>query len=396
MPLSDDIRDAMTRGSFIRKMFEAGTELKKKHGDDKVFDLSIGNPVMEPPPAFFDALADLANRRSGGLHRYMPNAGYPHVREAIARRLAQEGVFDADPSGVILTVGAAGGMNTVLKTILNPGDEVVVLSPYFVEYLFYVRNHQGVPVLVETAGDFDLDLEALEARLTPRTKALILNAPNNPTGRVYPEATLRSLAALLGRKQKELHTSIYVISDEPYRELHYGQADPVSIVSLHPNSFLVYSWSKSLSIPGERIGYVAVHPDIDDPAMADGLTFSNRVLGFVNAPASMQHIAAALLDVTVDVDVYRRKRDLCSAALREAGYEFLEPEGTFYFFPRSPLEDDVAFAAEAQKDLVLVVPGSGFGRAGYFRLCFCVDDAALEGGLAALARTRSRLGGTSS
>jgi aspartate aminotransferase len=391
VPISSDIKDAMTRGSFIRKMFEEGAALKKEHGADKVFDLSIGNPVMEPPPAFFDALAELSRRRSDGLHRYMPNDGYPHVKERIAAKLRDDGVFAAGPGDIVMTVGAAGGMNTVLKTIVDPGDEILILSPYFVEYIFYARNHNATPVFAETAEDFNLDLGEIEKKLSPKTKGLIINSPNNPTGRIYPRETLEGLAGLLMAKQKEWGTSIYVIADEPYREIVFVDDPPPSIVSLYPNSFMVYSWSKSLSIPGERIGFIAAHPEIDDPDVRGGLTFSNRVLGFVNAPAAMQHIAGQLLDETVDVNDYRAKRDRLVAGLREAGYDLVVPEGTFYVFPRSPLEDDVEFTRRAQEELVLVVPGSGFGRPGFFRIAFCVDDAAVDGGLAALQRTMKKL-----
>jgi len=372
-------------------MFTAGMELKAIHGADKVFDLSIGNPVIEPPAPFFEVLADLSRRRDEGLHRYMPNGGFTHVREAVAAKLKREDVFDTPWANVILTVGAAGALNTTLKTILNPGDEVLILTPYFVEYISYVENHGGKAVLVKTADDFDMDLGEIEKSITPRTRAIILNSPNNPTGRIYPRATLDGLADLLMRRQKELGSSIYILSDEPYRELFYGEEQPRSIVSLYPNSFLIYSWSKSLSIPGERIGFVAAHPDIDDPRMADGLTVANRTLGFVNAPASMQLAIAGLLDITVDVSDYRRRRDLFVTGLEKAGYDFQAPEGTFYIFPKSPIADDVAFAALAQEELVLVVPGTGFGQPGYFRLCFCVDDITVEGGIAALARTMAKL-----
>ncbi len=391
MPVSRYMRDSMGRSSWIRKMFEEGITLRKKHGDDKVFDLSLGNPVMEPPERFYRALADLAERRCHGLHRYMPNAGYPAARARIAEHLAEQGVFSASAEGVVMTVGAAGGINAVLKTILDPGDEVLILSPYFVEYFFYTQNHGGVPVLAETTRDFNIDIGEIERRMTRRTKALIINSPNNPTGRIYPQSTLKALADLLLRKQSEFGGSIYVVADEPYREIVFEGGPPASIASIYPNSLFVYSWSKSLSIPGERIGFVAVNPAIDDPSMSAGITFSNRILGYVNAPATMQTIASEIIDTVVDVSKYREIRDRFVEGLRESGYEFTVPEGTFYIFPRSPIPDDVEFVRRAADNLVLVVPGSGFGRKGYFRICFCVDDRTVEGGIAALRKTIKEL-----
>ncbi len=391
MAVSKYIGEAMSKGSWIRKMFEEGTVLKKKHGADKVFDLSLGNPVIEPPPRFFDALSALSAKRSHGLHRYMQNCGYPQARERIAADLRARRIIDASPEGVVMTVGAAGGINVVLKTIADPGDEILILSPYFVEYIFYAQNHGAKPVLAETAEDFNIDLGEIERKITARTRAVIINSPNNPTGRIYPRESIERLSRLLERKQAEFGRSIYAISDEPYRELVYADGGFTSIASAYKNSFLVYSWSKSLSIPGERIGYVAVNPGIDDPSMAAGLTFSNRILGFVNAPASMQLVATEILDSMVDVGKYKAIRDRFAEGLAEAGYDFILPEGTFYFFPKSPIPDDVEFVRRALGELVLVVPGSGFGRKGHFRICFCVDDRTAEGGIKALARAIQKL-----
>jgi aspartate aminotransferase len=375
----------MTRASWIRKMFERGAELKERYGAANVYDLSLGNPVLEPPVEFFEFLAEMSQRRDEGLHRYMQNAGFPPVREAIAQKLAGE-MSGLTGDGVIMCVGAGGGLNVALKTVVNPGDEVVILAPFFVEYKFYIANHGGVPVVAETSEDFDVDVGALAEVITHRTRALIINSPNNPTGRLYPRASLDAMVALLREREAEYGHPIYVLADEPYRELVYVDDPPPSAASLHDNGFLIYSWSKSLSIPGERIGFIAVNPKADDPAgLAGGLTFANRILGFVNAPATMQLAAAQLLDVTIDVGWYRERRDRFLDGLRSAGYDVVTPEGTFYVFPRSPDPDDVAFVNRAIEARVLLVPGSGFGRQGFFRLCYSVDDPSIDGGIRALA-----------
>ncbi|MHC4598590.1 MAG: pyridoxal phosphate-dependent aminotransferase [Planctomycetota bacterium] len=386
MPVAKKIDEAMTRASFIRKMFEKGTELKRIHGVENVFDLTLGNPVLEPPPEFFHALAELAKRRDEGLHGYMPNAGFPAVRERIAAKLDREGVLPGiTKEEIVMTVGAAGGMNTVLKAILNPGEEVLLLAPYFVEYNFYAFNHGGVPVVAETREDFDIDVDAVAAKISAKTRAVIVNSPNNPSGRVYPRATLEAFASMLAEKEKEHGSPIYVLSDEPYRELAYIDEPLTSPVQVHPNSFLVYSWSKSLSVPGERIGFVALNPQADDPAgLSAALNFTVRTLGYVNAPAAMQLIAGDLLDVTVDVGWYRARRDRFVKALQEMGFELTPPEGAFYIFPKSPDPDDVAFVNRAMEKNVLIVPGSGFGRKGYFRIAFCVDDRTIDGGIEGL------------
>jgi len=392
MPVASTIADAMTRASWIRRMFEKGTELKRIHGAKNVFDFTLGNPFPEPPEAFFDAVAALAARKHEGLHRYMPNAGFPEVRAAVADKLSKDGVFPGiTGNNIVMSVGAAGGMNVVLKAILNPGDEVIVLVPYFAEYLFYITNHNGVPVLAQTNDHFDIDIGELAKVITPKTRAVVINTPNNPTGRIYPEASLVALAQLLAAEEKRMGHAIYLIADEPYRELSYIDKLPPPPASLHANSFLCYSWSKSLSLPGERIGYIAVNPKIDDPeGLLDGLTFTTRTLGFVNAPAMMQLVVTKLLDTTIDVGWYRARRDRMLSGLLRAGYDVFSPEGTFYIFPKSPEPDDVAFVTRAVEERVLLVPGSGFGRPGYFRISYSVDDNTIEGGIEALARANRK------
>lgn len=287
-------------------------------------------------------------------------------------------------------MGAGGAISIALKALVDPGDEVLCLAPYFVEYLFYAEHCGGVPVVVETDARFELDVAAIEARLGPRTKVVMVNTPNNPTGRVYSAASLRSLTDCLRRAEARLGRSIYLISDEPYRPIVYEGTAP-NFLNDYDNSLLIYSWSKALSIPGDRIGFVAASPRCADRRVADALIFANRTLGFVNAPATMQLAVLRLLDVPPPVETYRRLRDRTVEGLRRAGYDFVVPEGAFYVFPRSPIPDDVAFAQGALQERVIVVPGTGFGRAGHFRISFAVEEAALDGGLAALALARAKL-----
>lgn len=391
MPISDYVRARMEAGSWIRRMFEAGQDLKARHGEEAVFDLSLGNPILEPPQAFFDCLRRLSERRGKGDHRYMPNAGYPEVRERVARHLVANGVLPTDAGRVVMTVGAGGGLNIVLRTILNPGDEVILLAPFFVEYVYYAENHGGIPRIVQTDGRFDLDLAAIEAAITPRTKAILVNAPNNPTGRVYPADRLAGLTDLLASQSRRIGHPIYLLSDEPYRAIVYDGAKVPNFLGSYPNSFFVFSWSKALSVPGDRIGFVAAHAGIDDPRMAAGLVFSNRILGFVNAPAILQHAVADLLEVSVDVEHYRRRREILYGGLAASGYDVVKPEGAFYLFPRTPIPDDVRFCQEALAERVLVVPGSGFGRPGHVRMAYCVEEKVLAGAVEGLARVRRKL-----
>ncbi len=374
MPISKQIEEYITRASWIRRMFEQGNELRAQYGDENVYDFTLGNPVMEPPPELVERLRVLTADPAVGQHRYMSNAGYPWVRDNVAAVMARESGLPITGNHVIMTVGAACGMNITFKSLLDPGDEVLVLSPFFVEYLFYVENHRGVPVFVETDEEFQPDLEAIEAAITPRTKAIILNSPNNPTGVVYPQELLERLSKLLEAAEERIGHPIYVINDEPYRKLLYDTEMPSSL-ALFRNSILCTSHSKDLALPGERIGYTVVRPDADDAdAILGAMTFTIRTLGFVNAPALMQSLVGELQDVTVDIGDYRRKRDLLYDGLIEAGYECVEPGGAFYLFPRSPIEDDVAFIGSLLEQRILGVPGSGFGRKGYFRLAFCVEE----------------------
>ncbi len=383
--ISQYIQDAISRGSIIRVMFERGRKLKARYGADQVYDLTLGNPILEPPPEYFQALHELAELRDKGLHRYMPNVGFDFVRENIAQKLREQKILpDVTRENIIMTAGAACGLNVVLKAILNPGDEVIILAPYFVEYLHYVTGYQGNVVIANSHPDFSLDLDELASKITSKTRALIINSPNNPSGRVYPRSSLDALVELLHLKQKQYNTRIAIISDEPYREIVFDKNEVFSVASLYENSFVVYSWSKSLSIPGDRIGYVAFNPAMNNPRMLDALSFCLRLLGVVNAPAIMQWLVNKLLDVSIDVNYYQVKRDRIYQTLKGAGYDLIKPDGTFYVFPRAPGDDALAFMQKAMQLKILVVPGQGFGWPTHFRIAYCTDDHTIDRALEGL------------
>jgi len=385
MAISQKMREFGQRASWIRKMFEEGVKLKAQYGADQVFDFSLGNPDLPPPAAFDQVLRSLAADSTPGLHKYMPNGGYPEVREKLAARISAEQGVTISGSDVLMTCGAAGGLNVVLKAILDPGDEVILLSPYFVEYNFYVDNHGGTPRVVPTTDDFDLDLKAIMAAINPRTKAIIINSPNNPTGQIYSAEAIHKLGHLL-EAASDKFGAIYLIADEPYRKIVFDQHPVPSIFHNYQNSIIVSSFSKDLSLPGERIGFIACHPEIDSRVeLLDAMTLANRILGFVNAPALMQRVVAELQEVTVDCSIYARRRELFCRILRECGYDFLPPKGAFYIFPKSPLADEVRFISILQDNRILAVPGRGFGAPGYFRLAFCVEDQTIERSAAGFA-----------
>ena len=387
MPVSDKVSLFVEQGGWIRRMFEAGIALKAQYGDANVFDLSLGNPVVEPPPEFHQELRRLADSPIKGMHRYMPNNGYVETRQAVADDLTAETGIAFSAGDIVMTCGAAAALNVVLKTILNPGQEVILLSPYFVEYGYYVDNHNGVAVVVPTDEDFQPDFAAIEAAITPRTRALILNSPNNPSGVIYSAECLQALGDLLDRKQREHGTEIFIISDEPYRRIIYDGLTYPQVFPHYEQTIVVNSHAKDLALPGERIGYVAVNPNYAGrEELVGGLTFCNRILGFVNAPALMQHVVRALQGVSVDVAEYQRKRDFLYTQLTEMGYSVTKPQGAFYLFPKSPVEDDAEFVNALQERLVLAVPGRGFGTPGYFRISYCLDDWVLEGAMDGMAK----------
>ncbi|MGA2974580.1 MAG: pyridoxal phosphate-dependent aminotransferase [Spirochaetia bacterium] len=387
MAISRKIRDSIENSSWIRKMFETGNVLRAQKGADKVCDLSLGNPDVEPPAEFQRALVEAVALSQPRKHGYMPNAGYPETRSAVAAQVSREQGVALTGDHVVMSCGASGAMNAVLKTIIDSGDEVIASIPCFMEYVSYVDNHGGRLVMVKSLPDFDLDVEAIEAGITPRTAAVIINSPNNPTGRIYPEKTLARLADMLLRASKKTGRTIYVVSDEPYRKLAYDGADVPGVMRLYPHSVVVTSYSKDLSLPGERIGFAAVSPAADDASrLVDGVILCTRILGYVNAPALMQRVVSAIQGVSVDVGIYKRKRDLFCSALTGMGYQLTVPEGAFYIFPRAPGGDDLAFVQALQEELVLVVPGRGFSMPGYFRIAYCVDTPVIERSLPGFER----------
>ena len=378
MTIAHSIKEGMEQSSWIRKMFEEGGALKERYGTENVFDFSLGNPDLEPPSLFTEILTKTVSERSTGYHGYMPNAGYPETRKAVAAYVSQEHQGAITQDQVVMTCGAGGALNVVLKTLLNPGEEVIILVPYFAEYLFYVGNHGGCCRLVPTMDDFSLDLSEIERAVSSKTKALIINSPHNPTGRVYDEESIGKLGELLREKSRELGRALYLISDEPYRKIVYDGIRLPSIFKAYDQSILVTSYSKELSIPGERIGFAAVNPQAQPlKDIVAGMVFCNRTLGFVNAPALMQRVIQHLQGITVDTAVYQRRRDLLCDKLASFGYRFVKPEGAFYLFPESPI-DDVTFVQELQAKNILTVPGRGFGMPGFFRIAYCVDEAVIE------------------
>lgn len=382
MPVSAKIADFMERSSWIRKMFEEGARLKQQFGPQNVFDFSLGNPNLEPSASLKKAILMAADDYTPGVHAYMPNAGLMQTREAIAKKISRDEGIQIDGSTVVMTVGAGGGLNVALKTLLNPGDEVVIPKPFFVEYVFYCDNHGGSAVLVPTKSDFSLDVSEIEKAITPKTAAVLINSPNNPTGRIYTEEQIKALSDVLRSKSNEFGRAIVLISDEPYRGIIYDGAVVPSILKAYKNSMVVTSFSKDLSIPGERLGYIAMNPAMESAEKtAAGLVLANRILGFVNAPSLIQRAVANHLNDIVDVSVYKRRRDRLYNALTGFGYEVIKPEGAFYLFPKSPIEDDVAFVARLRDKLILTVPGVGFGGPGFFRIAYCVSDETIEGSM---------------
>ena len=372
------------KSSAIRAMFEQGEALRKIHGPDKVYDFSLGNPDIEPPESVKRAIVELLHSDKA-IHKYMNNAGYLDVRQKLAESISTEMGVKIEYKHVVMTCGAAGAINIAFKTLLNPGDEVIVISPFFVEYQAYIENHLGKMVVVKSNPEtFMPDISAIEKALTENTKAIIINSPNNPTGVVYSQEVLEEMANLFGEYEKKYNHRIFVIADEPYKKIVYDSVVVPSVLKIFKNSIVVNSFSKTLSLPGARIGYAAVSPSMDNVDMLmDGLIFSNRVLGFVNAPSLFQKVIAQTLDESVDTMKYQKRRDLLYNHLISLGLQCVKPQGAFYLFPKSPIEDDVEFAARAVKYNILVVPGSGFGCPGHFRIAYCVDTKIIENSLTA-------------
>lgn len=380
--ISTDISNSIQSASWIRRMFEAGIELKQKFGADQVCDFTLGNPDLPPVPEVAKTLRSLADTVNQPLSLgYMPNAGLPSTRQRLAEYLAREQQVPLTASHVVVTCGAAGGLNVLFRTVLERGDEVICPSPYFVEYGFYVGNFGGKLVPVPSRlPDFSLDLDAIESALTAKTRVVLIDSPNNPTGAVYNQSELEGLAAVLARAGQRFGHPIYLVSDEPYRFLTYDGVEVPPVLPLHEFSVVIGSFSKSLSLAGERIGYIAVNPAMPqgDQLLA-GLILCNRILGYVNAPVVGQRLVEAALGSTVDVGVYQSRRDAMAAVLRDADVEFALPRGAFYFFAKTPGKvDDLEFCQLLQEERILAVPGRGFGLPGYFRLTYCMDEAIIR------------------
>ena len=371
----------MKDSSWIRKMFEEGIILREKYGAENVFDLSLGNPNAEPPDKLKSVMNSIISNPDKGLHRYMPNAGFPDTRKSISNTLNSETNLPFTEEEIIMTCGAAGAINVFLKSILDQDDEVIILSPYFAEYLFYIKNHNGIPIISKSNSKFLPNIEDLSKKINKKTKAILINSPNNPSGVIYNSETIKQLGSLLETFEKKYKKPIYLVSDEPYRKVVYKEKCPY-IFNFYKNSVVVTSFSKDLGLAGERIGYIAFNPKISNKSdLIDAAIFSNRTLGFVNAPAISQRIVKELQDSVVDIKFYKSKRDFLYKELIRIGYECILPQGAFYMFPKSPIKNDEKFVQILQSKRILVVPGEGFGTPGHFRISYCVDDSTLEGSI---------------
>ncbi|MFC2011108.1 pyridoxal phosphate-dependent aminotransferase [Chloroflexota bacterium] len=391
MLISDRVQKSMVEGSWIRKMFEEGAILKQQYGEENVFDLSLGNPVMEPPTEFRQELRRLVENPLPGMHRYMENAGYMETRTAVAEQLSLEAGINFTKDDIIMTCGAAGALNVILKTILNREDEVIIFAPYFQEFINYIENHDGIVRVLPSDEQFVPRLDILETAIDSKTKAILINSPNNPSGVIYSEEFLHQLGELLSKKSKKFGKQIFLINDEAYRTIVYDGLKYPQVWDHYEQCIIATSHSKGLALPGERIGYIAVHPGLNQHnELVDGFIHCNRILGYVNAPALMQHIVRYLQAVTVSIAEYQRKRDSLYSHLTDMGYSIMKPKGAFYMFPKSPLEDDVALVRELQQWQVLTVPGRGFGSPGYFRISYCTDDKTLEGSLAGFEKVAQK------
>ena len=388
-----ELTDAMASSSWIRRMFEKGIELKKLHGADAVCDFSLGNPDVPPPAETLAALREIAENAVKPLGLgYCPNAGIPAVRETMAKYLSRQQETDLSAADVVMTVGAAGALVSFFRAVIEPGDEVIAPAPYFVEYASYCGHFGGVLKPVKSiAPRFNLDLDAIERAITEKTRAIIVNSPNNPTGCIYSLEELRRLAAIVDRVNLNRGRPLFLVSDEPYRAFAYDGAQVPAMLPLTPFACVLGSFSKTLSLAGERIGYFVANPAMPGhETLTAAVTLTNRTLGFVNAPVIGQRLAAALTDVTVDLEIYDRRRKLMAKVLSDAGIEFEMPKGAFYFFVKSPVEDDTVFVEALQEELILAVPGRGFGFPGYVRLSCSVDEAIISRSAEGFARAMKK------
>ena len=379
MPIADKMVKMVESASMIRKMFEEGIRMREKYGADQVFDFSLGNPDVPPPAVVNDTLIKLINNPATS-HGYMPNTGYPHVRKAVADYLNKEYKVGLTQDLIVMTAGAAGALNDILRALMNPGEDILVPAPYFVGYHQYAFVAGANLKPTASFPDFHLDLAALEKAITANTRVMLINSPNNPTGVIYHKKELMEIGALLDRASQKFGKRIYLVSDEPYRKIAYGVEVPC-MFDVYPHTIVLTSYSKELSLAGERIGYLAVHPKAEDAAMIAGAAAVTNGMMYVNAPALFQQVVGELQGVTVDIGIYKRRRDMFCEGLRAAGYEFDVPDGAFYLFPKSPIQDDFKFVKILQENKILAVPGTGFGGPGHFRLSYAVPDKTIAGSL---------------
>jgi aspartate aminotransferase len=362
----------MAASSSVSSMFE------EKAKEKEIYDFTLGNPEIETPAKFTEELKRIVNNPFSGMHRYTPLAGYTRTREAIAKTLSKDHGSSFNEQHVIMTAGCAGALNIALKALLNPGEEVIILAPSYLEYPYYIDNHGGVCRIAETNQDFTINIDNIASQINPRTKAIILNSPNNPTGEIYSGKTMGSVAKLLYEKSEEFGKNIFLIFDEAYRDIVYDGIEVPDIFKIYSNTIIAAAYSKPLSIPGERIGYAAVNPEMEEARdIIEAMTFANRILGFINAPALMQQVITNVQGVCVDIANYQERRDFFCDALEEFGYSFIRPKGTYYIFPESPV-DDLIFTRELSREGIQVFPGRVFGRSGYFRIAFCVKKDTIE------------------
>lgn len=393
--ISNQISGYMDNASWIRKMFEKGAELKAEFGEDNVYDFSLGNPDLPPPAAVAEGLSSMADKaREPFAFGYMPNFGYPDVRQSLAEYVSSEQGVEVPASNLVITCGAAGALNVFLRSVMDPGDEMMVPAPYFVEYGFYCENHGAVlkPVPAKPLT-FELDLEAMDAAITEKTRAVLINSPNNPSGAVYSKESLEGLASILTKHNEGRNRPIFLLSDEPYRFLAYDGVDVPSLLPLYPYTVICSSFSKNLALAGARVGYALVNPTMPDAeTLMAALVMSNRILGFVNAPAIGQKLLHGALGSQVDASVYDVRRKAMAEVLDNAGLRYTMPKGAFYFFPEAPGGDDIVFTNQLLEERILAVPGKGFGYPGYFRLAFCVDESVIRGSAEGFAKAARKAG----
>ena len=389
MPIADKMVKMVDGMAMVKKMFEEGARLRAEYGPENVFDFSLGNPDVPPPPEFKKVLRELVNSETLN-HGYTPNPGHPQVRQAVAEYLSSEHDIELTSDLILMTVGAAGALNATIGALVNPGEEILVPSPYFIGYDHYAFMAGAILKTAPTDNNFHLDTAAIESAITEKTRLMLINSPNNPTGAVYSAEELADLAQVLDRASQKFGRRIYLVSDEPYRKIIYEGSVP-SVFQAYPHSIVVSSYSKELSLAGERIGYLAVHPDAEDAGLVSGAAIVVNTMLCVNAPNMLQLVVAQLQGVTVDVSIYKRRRDIFCQGLAEAGYEFNIPQGAFYLFPKSPLPDDVQFLNILKDELILAVPGVGFGAPGYFRLSYAVPDATITGSFEGFKRALEKV-----